>query len=87
MAMTHKIATLTVQKWGNSLAVRIPAALARSAHFELGTIVELDVQEGNIVVKATGARKLTLDERLAAFDIKKHGGEAMSVKPVGLEKL
>jgi antitoxin MazE len=40
--MTHKVATLTVQKWGNSLAIRIPAALARSAHFELGTLVELD---------------------------------------------
>lgn len=26
--MTEKITTLTVQKWGNSLAVRIPAAMA-----------------------------------------------------------
>lgn len=29
-----KTATLTIQQWGNSLAVRIPAAVARSAHFD-----------------------------------------------------
>ncbi|OGT38895.1 MAG: PbsX family transcriptional regulator [Gammaproteobacteria bacterium RIFCSPHIGHO2_12_FULL_38_14] len=85
--MSHKTATLTVQKWGNSLAVRIPADLARSAHFHLGTLVKLDAQDGSIVVKATGRRKLTLNERLASFDPKIHGGEAMPDKPIGLEKL
>ena len=85
--MIHKIAKGAVQKWGNSLAVRIPAAVARSAHFHLGTLVELDAHDGSIVVKATGHRKLTLNERLANFDPKIHRGEAMSVKPVGLEKL
>lgn len=84
--MTHKIATLTIQKWGNSLAVRIPAAVARSAHFYLGTLVELDAHDGSIVVKAIGQRS-NLDERLAAFDPIKHGGEAMAVKAAGLEKL
>lgn len=85
--MIHKTATLTVQKWGNSLAVRIPAAIARSAHFHLGTLVELDAQDGSIIVKATGHQKLSLDERLAAFDPKKHGGEAMAIQPIGVEKL
>ena len=68
--MPHKTATLTVQKWGNSLAVRIPAALARSAHFQVGTLVELDAQNGSLIVKATGQKKLTLQARLAAFDPK-----------------
>jgi antitoxin MazE len=85
--MGHKIVTMTVQKWGNSLAVRIPANIARSAHFHLGTQVELDVHDGTIVVKATGQRKLTLNERLASFDPDIHGGEAMPTKPVGEEKL
>lgn len=85
--MRNKATTLTVQKWGNSLAVRIPATLARSAHFHQGTLVELDIHNGNIIVKPTGHRKLTLDERLAAFDPEKHAGEVMSVNPVGLEKL
>jgi len=85
--MIHKAVTLTVQKWGNSLAVRIPAHIARSAHFHLGTQVELDIHDGNIIVKATGQQKLTLNERLACFDPKIHGGEVMSDQPIGLEKL
>lgn len=84
--MISKVATLTVQKWGNSLAVRIPANIARSAHFHLGTLVELAVQDGGIVVRATGEQRLSLDERLASFDPKKHGGEIMVSKPVGAEK-
>jgi len=85
--MAHKITTLTVQKWGNSLAVRIPAEIARSAHFHLGTLVELEAHDGNVIVKATGRRKLTLSERLAAFNPEIHCGEAMPAKPVGLEEL
>ncbi len=84
--MTTKIAALTVQKWGNSLAVRIPAAIARNAHFHLGMPVELVLQERGIVVKSTGEPKLTLDERLEIFDPKKHGGEVISSGRLGLEK-
>lgn len=84
--MTPKIAILTVQKWGNSLAVRIPATMARSVHFHLGMPVMIAVQEGGLVVRPTDERKLTLDERLALFDAKKHGGEAMTSGRIGLEK-
>ncbi len=84
--MTHKTTTLTVQKWGNSLAVRIPAAIARSAHFHLGTLVELDIHDGNVLVKPIGQQKPSLDERLASFDPKKHSGEVMAVEQVGSEK-
>jgi antitoxin component of MazEF toxin-antitoxin module len=41
-----KTAVLTLQQWGNSLAVRIPAALARSAHFSVGQPVELSLWGG-----------------------------------------
>lgn len=84
--MLDKTVSLTIQKWGNSLAVRIPAAIARSAHFHLGTPVELAVESGNVVVRPIGDQKMTLDERLVHFNPKKHGGEAMATKPVGLEK-
>lgn len=81
--MTRQIA---IQKWGNSLAVRIPAALARSAHFHLGTLVKLAVHDGSILVSSIGERKLTLEERLALFDPQKHGGEVMVSKCIGEEK-
>ena len=81
-----KIALLTIQKWGNSLAVRIPAKIAKSVHFHVGTPVEMEAQEDGIIVKQTGEPRLTLAERLELFDPKKHGGEFMATKPVGKEK-
>ncbi|AKK24960.1 MULTISPECIES: AbrB/MazE/SpoVT family DNA-binding domain-containing protein [Pandoraea] len=80
-----KTATLTIQQWGNSLAVRIPAAVARSAHFEVGLEVEVTTDEVGVTVKPVGPRKLTLAEKLAKFDLSKHGGEAMAASPVGVE--
>ncbi len=80
-------ANLTVQQWGNSLAVRIPAAVARSARFEVGLPVEITVQETGVLVRPVGAPRLTLEQKLARFDPAMHGGEAMAVCPVGVEAL
>ena len=82
-----KSATLTVQQWGNSLAVRIPAAVARSARFRVGQPVEVSAQDSNILVKALGEPKLTLAQKLAAFDPAQHSGEVMATGPVGNEVL
>jgi antitoxin MazE len=80
-----KPTTLTVQKWGNSLAVRIPAAVARSARFTVGQPVELSMADDGVLVKPVGGPTLTLAQKLAAFDPHRHGGEAMATRPVGGE--
>jgi antitoxin MazE len=80
-----KTATLTLQQWGNSLAVRIPAAVARSARFKVGQPVEVSAQDSNVLVKAIGEPRLTLAQKLAAFDPARHGGEAMATGRVGRE--
>lgn len=82
-----KTATLKVQQWGNSLAVRIPAAVARSARFVAGQPVELSVGEDGVLVKIAGKPKSTLAQKLAAFDPGRHGGEAMATGAVGVEVL
>jgi antitoxin MazE len=78
-------ATLTVQQWGNSLAVRIPAAIARKVQFVAGQPVELFIDDLGVVVHRKGVPKLTLEQRLSAFDPIRHGGEEMASKPVGVE--
>ena len=80
-----KVAKLTIQQWGNSLAVRIPAAVARSARFSVGQPVEMTVQDSGVVVKPVGEPKLTLSQKLALFDLDKHGGEVMATGRVGAE--
>jgi antitoxin MazE len=82
-----KSAILTIQQWGNSLAVRIPAAVARSARFSVGQPVEVSAQDSNVLVKAIGHPRLTLAQRLAAFDPALHAGEAMAYRPIGRETL
>lgn len=81
-----KTANVTVQQWGTSLAVRIPAGVARAAHFALGQPVEISVANDGLLVKRAGAPRLTLAQKIAMFDPQRHGGEALATG-VGSAKL
>jgi antitoxin MazE len=80
-----KSATLTLQQWGNSLAVRIPAAVARSAGLKPGQPVEVSAQDSNVLVRPLGEPRLTLAQKLAAFDPARHCGEVMATARAGRE--
>jgi len=43
--------TIKVQKWGNSLGVRIPKKIANSLRLISGTEVEVTVKEQSIIIK------------------------------------
>ena len=57
-----------VQKWGNSLALRIPKAFAIDAHLENDTVVEVSMVQGQIVVKPVAAPEWTLEKLLAGVN-------------------
>ena len=50
----------TVQKWGNSLALRIPKSLAEDVHLHQGSVVELEVVEGEVLLKPKKEEKFSL---------------------------
>lgn len=56
---------LQVQKWGNSLALRIPRSLAVESHIEQGSVVEVSLIEGKLMVAPVGKPGYTLEELLA----------------------
>lgn len=59
---------LTIQKWGNSLALRIPAAAAQESGIKQGSSVDLTVGRNTLILKVIRRRKqteATLDELLA----------------------
>ncbi|MDP3704640.1 MAG: AbrB/MazE/SpoVT family DNA-binding domain-containing protein [Legionellaceae bacterium] len=88
MSLHHDLVkSISVQKWGNSLAIRIPSAIAHRAHLALGSKVEITLVDEQITLKALDVNALTLEQRLAQFDPKVHGGEVMSSVAVGREKL
>ena len=49
--------------------------------------VEVSAQDSNVLVRSIGEPKLTLEQKLAAFDPVLHGGEAMATGAVGKEVL
>lgn len=53
-----------ITRWGNSLAVRIPKALAEQTSIREGSEVELSVADGTLTIRPR-ARVYSLDELLA----------------------
>lgn len=53
-----------VQRWGNSLAVRIPRAHASEVGLQDGSPVELRLQHGKLVLEPAGPPAPTLDDLL-----------------------
>ncbi len=50
------VAEQTIQEWGNGLAVRITAPVARAAHFALGLPVRVEVVEGGVSQTEPGTK-------------------------------
>ena len=53
-----------VQKWGNSLALRIPKAFVESTQLTKGSVVDLSLHDGQIVIEPKSSSRYTLDELL-----------------------
>ena len=57
----------SIQKWGNSLASRIPASIANELHLKQGTPVNIRVDSERIIIEPI-RHKYTLDELLETID-------------------
>ncbi|HET7836262.1 MAG TPA: PbsX family transcriptional regulator [Variovorax sp.] len=66
----------TIQEWGNGLAVRLTAPVARAARLARGMPITVEVVEDGIFLRVAGKAKLSLAQKLKAFDPSKHGGES-----------
>ena len=73
-----------VQKWGNSLAVRIPRPLAEDADVKEGTVLNL-VSEGKVVATPVERKKLSLRQLLAKVTRKNLHAEVDFGPSVGRE--
>ncbi|MBC1259993.1 AbrB/MazE/SpoVT family DNA-binding domain-containing protein [Synechococcus sp. BSF8S] len=74
-----------LRRWGNSLGIRLPAAIAREAQLQEGQAVELSVVEGGVMIRSV-QRRLSLAERLAAYEPMAGGPiEALAFRPLGAE--
>lgn len=81
-------AVLDIKRWGNSLGVRLPAAVARAARLYADQRVRLSLEDGYIVIRPENDAPLilSLDQRLASYDPARHGGEVMASECLGAER-
>ena len=57
-----------VQKWGNSLALRIPKAFALDAQLVNDSFVDMSIVDGQIIITPVAAPNWTLEELLAGIN-------------------
>ena len=59
--------TTTIQKWGNSLAVRLPKETLRRLRIKEGAKVDVGTDQRRIIIKPTPKQKPTLREIVGAI--------------------
>lgn len=74
-----------IQKWGNSLALRIPKPFAEEARLAENSTVEVVVRNGKLVVVAVEEPGWTLEELVAGITPENRHGETETGNAVGNE--
>ena len=74
----------TIQKWGNSHAVRLPKAILEMTKIKENDKVEIKVQDGNLIISPVKKHK-TLEERIAEYKEDYNCSEWDTGKSVGKE--
>lgn len=75
----------TIQKWGNSHAIRIPKQLLESLELHEFDKVEIEKQQNIITIRKARKRHRTLEERMADFEGSYEFSESDTGTPVGNE--
>jgi antitoxin MazE len=73
-----------VQRWGNSLGVRIPRSFAAEVGFEAGSSVDISVEANSVLIRPLG-RRYSLRELLKKVTARNLHGEVVTGAPVGRE--
>jgi antitoxin MazE len=74
-----------IQKWGNSLGMRIPKGLAEEAGLEAGSFVDIKVKGGDLIVRPARRRKYRLSDLVKKIDSKNVHKEVQTGDAVGKE--
>jgi len=63
--------TTKIQKWGNSLGIRLPKALFESGKISEGSIIEFNQKNDEIILRVVKNKKPTLKEVMKNIDASK----------------
>jgi antitoxin MazE len=74
-----------IQKWGNSLAVRIPKVFADEMNLAEGASIQMMLKEGALIITPNDEPKWSLEELLAGVTAENIHGEWETGGPAGKE--
>jgi antitoxin MazE len=74
-------------KWGNSIGVRIPRALAKKAGIGVDSTIEIDKSDDGIIIKPIGKKEYSLKELVRRITPKNQHSEVDFGRPMGKELL
>ena len=74
-----------VQKWGNSIALRIPKVFADEMQMAADSAVEISIEEGRLVITPVGQTTYALEELVAGITPNNRHDEIDWGAPVGKE--
>ncbi len=60
------MASVIVGRWGKNFAVRVPAAVAESVGLRDGEVVEIEAQDGDLLLRRTAAHATARQQAEAA---------------------
>jgi antitoxin MazE len=76
---------IKIQKWGNSLALRIPKSFATELKISEDSEVNLSLENGKLIIKPTNEKKYELNDLLSQVNEKNIHGEYTFGRPEGNE--
>ena len=76
-----------IQKWGNSLGLRIPKPLAEEAHVGPGSRMDLAAENGRLILRPLKPNKYRLDDLLSKVSNNNMHTEAGPNDSMGRERI
>ena len=74
-----------IQKWGNSLGIRIPRTVAQETSVESDSVVDITVEDGKILISPEKQKSLSLRQLLSRVTEANLHVEIVTSDPVGKE--
>lgn len=74
-----------IQRWGNSLGLRIPKSFAEEAGVQAGSVIDLVVKNGELIVRPVRRSRYALKDLLSGVTPDNIHGETDTGSPVGRE--
>ena len=74
-----------IVKWGNSLGLRIPKSFAEEVGVAAGSMVDLSMKDGNLVIRVTQPDEIDLEDLLERITEENLHGEIDTGNAVGGE--